>query len=87
METQSPPTAGVVIYSTPGCGRCQAAAAYFRARGLTVTMLDVANDFGALRRMARLVPGSRTVPVIEYQGQARVGFEPDYWGRRLGEQA
>lgn len=87
MEKQTPPPAEVVIYSTPGCGRCQAAADYFRARGLAVTLLDVAGDFAALRRMARLAPGVRTVPVIEYQGQAWVGFEPEYWKRRLGEQA
>ncbi len=87
MENQTPPGGGVVIYSTPGCGRCQAAADFFQARGLAVTMVDVASDFAALRRMARLAPGTRTVPVIEYDGQARVGFEPDYWNRRLGEQA
>lgn len=86
MENQAPQRAGVVIYSTPGCGRCQAAADFFQARGLAVTMLDVAGDFAALRRMARLAPGARTVPVIEYEGQVRVGFEPDYWNRRLGEQ-
>ena len=85
MEQQVDTTTEVIIYSTPGCGRCQAAAEFFRARGVTVTMRDVAGDFAALRRMARLVPGSRTVPVIEYAGEARVGFEPDYWRQRLGE--
>ncbi|MCA1990384.1 MAG: glutaredoxin family protein [Desulfarculus sp.] len=87
MEKQTSLRAEVIIYSTPGCGRCQAAADFFRARGLAVTMLDVASDFAALRRMARLAPGVRTVPVIEHQGRARVGFEPEYWERRLGEQA
>ncbi len=73
----------LIIYHTPGCGRCQAAEAFFRARGWEVRMRDVANDFGALRRMARRAKGARTVPVLEVGEEVFVGFDPDYWRRRL----
>lgn len=81
-ETQE--TQPVVIYSTPGCGRCQAAADFFRDRGYPVTLLDVAHDFGALRRMAKVSGGARTVPVIQYGQWVTVGFEADYWREKLG---
>ncbi|MFZ5585461.1 MAG: glutaredoxin family protein [Thermodesulfobacteriota bacterium] len=74
----------VVIYSTPGCGRCQAAAEFFSSLGHPVTILDVANDFGALRRMARISNGARTVPVIQWGQVVTVGFEPDFWREKLG---
>ncbi|MBI5521707.1 MAG: glutaredoxin family protein [Desulfarculus sp.] len=85
---QSPPAIPsmpleVVVFHTPGCGRCQAAADFFRQRGFEVNMLDVANDFGALRRMARLCPGERSVPVILWGQEVFVGFDPAYWRQRL----
>ena len=78
-------TPEVIIFHTPGCGRCQGAADFFRARGLPVRMDDVANDFGALRRMARLCPGTRTVPVIQWGQEVFVGFDPEYWRQRLDQ--
>lgn len=74
----------VIIYSTPGCGRCQAAADFFRSLGHPVTMLDVAHDFGALRRMVRVSGGARTVPVIECGQWVTVGFSADDWREKLG---
>lgn len=73
----------VVIYHTPGCGRCRAAQDFFERRGLAVRMLDVANDTGALRQMARKARGNRSVPVIEYGAEVVVGFDLDYWTARL----
>lgn len=87
-EGSAPAPAGpVLIYSTPGCGRCKAAQEFFQARGLAVEMLDVANDLGALRRMAKKAKGNRSVPVIEYGQEVVVGFDPAYWLERLGRQA
>lgn len=73
----------VVIYSTPGCGRCRAAQEFFLARGYEVRMLDVAGDMGALRQMARKARGNRSVPVIEFGPEVVVGFDPAYWSERL----
>ena len=75
----------VVIYHTPGCGRCRAAQEFFLARGLSVRMLDVAHDMAALRAMARKARGNRSVPVIEFGQSVVVGFDPDYWRQRLGD--
>jgi glutaredoxin len=73
----------LTIFHTPGCGRCQAAAQFFLARGFVVNMADVANDFSALRRMARICPGTRTVPVIQWGQEVFVGFDAGYWQQRL----
>ena len=83
MAREPSPPKGVTIYHTPGCGRCQAALEFFCARGLAVEFLDVANDFGALRRMARVSGGARSVPVIEMGEEVFVGFDLDYWRGRL----
>lgn len=73
----------VVIYHTPGCGRCRAAQEFFLAHGHAVRMLDVAGDMGALRQMARKARGNRSVPVIEYGAEVVVGFDAAYWTARL----
>lgn len=73
----------VVIYHTPGCGRCRAAQEFFLARGFHVRMLDVAGDMAALRQMARKARGNRSVPVIEFGPEVVVGFDQSYWLERL----
>jgi glutaredoxin len=73
----------VVIYHTPGCGRCRAAQEFFLARGYEVRMLDVAGDMAALRQMARKARGNRSVPVIEFGQEVVVGFDQAYWLERL----
>lgn len=77
----------VTIYHTPGCGRCQVAADFFREKGFVVSMPDVAHDFGALRRMVKRSGGARTVPVIELGEEVFVGFDAGYWRQRLEEQS
>lgn len=46
-------------------------------------MVNVAGDRAALKRMARLAPGVRTVPVIQYGQEVFLSFEPEYWRGRL----
>jgi glutaredoxin len=82
-NTTPPAARELTIFHTPGCGRCQAAAQFFRERGFVLSMADVANDFSALRRMARLCPGTRTVPVIQWAQEVFVGFDAGYWQTRL----
>jgi glutaredoxin len=87
LENAAKPDEGnrpeVVIYSTPGCGRCRAAQEFFLARGYSVRMLDVAGDMAALRQMARKARGNRSVPVIEFGPEVMVGFDQAYWLQRL----
>ncbi|MCF8033944.1 MAG: glutaredoxin family protein [Desulfarculaceae bacterium] len=75
----------VTIFKTPGCGRCRAAKEFFGARGFAVEGVDVTASISAKRRMARLAPGARVVPVIAYDDEVEVGWRPDYWKKRLGE--
>ena len=77
----------VTIFKTPGCGRCRAARDFFAARGFAVEEVDVTASITAKRRMARLAPGARVVPVIQWEDEVEVGWRPDYWRKRLGESA
>lgn len=74
----------VTIFKTPGCGCCRAAKEFFAARGFRVEEVDVTASMSAKRRMARLAPGARVVPVIAYDDEVEVGWRPDYWRKRLG---
>lgn len=74
----------VVIFTTPGCGRCRAAKEFFAGRGLAIEEVDVSASLGAKRRLARLAPGARVVPVIAFQDEVEVGWRPEYWRQRLG---
>jgi glutaredoxin len=60
-------TEPVVLYVVPGCPLCSDARAALRAAGVAFAEKDVANDFGALRRMYK---GTRQslVPVVEKDG-------------------
>lgn len=78
-------TRAVTIFKTPGCGRCRAAREFFAARGFRVEEVDVTASMSAKRRLARLAPGARVVPVIAFEDEIEVGWRPDYWKKRLGE--
>ncbi|MCB2227261.1 MAG: glutaredoxin family protein [Desulfarculaceae bacterium] len=78
-------TRAVTIFKTPACGRCRAAKEFFAARGFAVEEVDVTASISAKRRMARLAPGARVVPVIAFEEEIEVGWRPDYWKKRLGE--
>ena len=77
----------VTIFTTPGCSRCRAAKEFFTKRGFAVEEVDVAASIRGKRRMARLAPGARVVPVIVWGDEVEVGWRPDYWRKRLGESA
>ncbi|MGD8561096.1 MAG: hypothetical protein PVG03_01105 [Desulfarculaceae bacterium] len=42
-------------------------------------MVNVAGDFAALRRMAKAAKGARTVSVIQFGGETKEEFDPDYY--------
>ena len=68
----SPHTTSVVtLYVVPDCPLCAAVRRELAGRGVAFIERDVANDFGALRRMYKLT-GQRFVPVTELGGIALV---------------
>jgi glutaredoxin len=60
-------TEGVILYVVPACPLCDDARTALRAEGVTFVERDVANDFGALRRMYKNTRQS-LVPVVEKDG-------------------
>ncbi len=63
----------VVIYSTPTCGYCSKAKAFFRERRIPYTEYNVAADRRRAEEMVRK-SGQMGVPVIDIHGKIIVGF-------------
>lgn len=63
--------AGVTLYVVPGCPLCEDARRWLSRNGVAFVERDVANDFGALRRMYRATR-QRLVPVVESGPRALV---------------
>lgn len=61
----------VTLYVVPNCPLCTSAREWLSANSIAYSELDIANDFGALRRMYKLT-GQRFVPVFEVSGRALV---------------
>ena len=69
FDTLQPPS--VTLYVVPDCPLCARARAWLERHGVAYRERDVANDFGALRRMYRLTR-QRLVPVVEASGRVMV---------------
>jgi len=63
----------VTLYSTPSCGYCTKAKAFFRERRIPFTEYDVSADQRRAEEMVRK-SGQMGVPVIEINGKIIVGF-------------
>lgn len=61
----------VHFYVVPGCPLCAQARDWLNEHGISYVESDVANNFGALRRMYQLTR-QRLVPVFEVDGRALV---------------
>jgi len=61
----------VSLYVVPDCPLCARARDWLNEHGISYVECDVANDFGALRRMYELTR-QRLVPVFESNGRALV---------------
>jgi glutaredoxin len=61
----------VNLYVVPDCPLCARARAWLNEQGISYLERDVANNFGALRRMYELTR-QRLVPVFEVEGRALV---------------
>ena len=65
------PVAGLTLYVVPNCPLCSSARAWLNEHNVDYVERDVANDFGAFRRMYKLTQ-QRLVPVFETNGKALV---------------
>jgi glutaredoxin 3 len=63
----------VTVYSTPSCGYCNKAKAYFRSNRIPFTEYDVSRDQRKAEEMVRK-SGQMGVPVIDVHGKIIVGF-------------
>jgi glutaredoxin len=61
----------LILYVVPACPLCSDARAFLREHNIDFEERDVANDYGALRRMYKLTKQG-LVPVFEYGGEALV---------------
>jgi glutaredoxin 3 len=64
----------ITIYTTPSCGFCNLAKAYFRERRLPFTEYDVSRDYNKAQEMVNK-SGQMGVPVIDINGKIIVGFD------------
>ncbi|MBU0597291.1 glutathione S-transferase N-terminal domain-containing protein [Patescibacteria group bacterium] len=65
----------VIIYTTPTCGFCKHAKAYFEEKGIEFSEIDVARDREKAKEMVEK-SGQMGVPVIEINGKMLIGFDP-----------
>lgn len=73
----------IVIYTTPTCGYCKAAKAFFQENGKPYTEYDITKD-GVRAEEAVKKSGQMGVPVIDIDGQIIVGFDQPKISRALG---
>jgi glutaredoxin 3 len=66
----------VVIYTTTSCGFCRSAKAWFSARGIPFSEVDVTGDDAARVALVERSGGQRTVPQI-FVGDVHVGGYSD----------
>ncbi|MBI4239404.1 glutaredoxin family protein [Candidatus Uhrbacteria bacterium] len=67
--------AHVTIYTTPTCGYCKMAKAFFKEHAVEYTERDVTTDQAAMSE-ALEKSGQTGVPVIDIDGSISVGFDP-----------
>ncbi len=64
----------VTIYTTPTCGFCHMAKAYFKQNNIEYKELDVSKDVKAAQEMVNMT-GQMGVPVIDIDGDITIGFD------------
>lgn len=68
---------GITVYSSPGCGVCNAVKHYLHSKGVRYKEFDVSRDPEALQEMLDLTGGARTLPVTVIADDTVVGFDRD----------
>ncbi|HBE90616.1 MAG: NrdH-redoxin [Candidatus Andersenbacteria bacterium RIFCSPHIGHO2_12_FULL_46_9] len=73
----------VVIYTTPTCGYCHLAKAYFAENNIAYEEKNVATDLVAREEMMKKTQQSG-VPVINIDGDSVIGFDQQKIAQLLG---
>ncbi|MCF7940868.1 MAG: thioredoxin family protein [Spirochaetia bacterium] len=63
----------VKIYTTPSCGYCNMAKAYFKKNNIQFVEFNVAKDMAKAQEMVKK-SGQMGVPVLDVNGKIIVGF-------------
>ena len=65
----------ILIYSKPGCGKCEQTRRLLEAKGLTCTVIDVTQDADAAARLHAL--GVKQLPYVVTDTDAWTDFRLD----------
>ena len=77
------------MYTTSWCGDCRVTKRVLEQKGLAFTEVDIEQDEGAAETVMKINNGKRSVPTLEYNGQATSmsGFSRaklDAWLEQVG---
>ncbi|MEK7664899.1 MAG: glutaredoxin domain-containing protein [Patescibacteria group bacterium] len=64
----------VKIYTTPSCVYCKTLKEYFQAHNIEFKEIDVSKSEKDLQEMIK-ISGQMTVPVVDIEGEAIIGFD------------
>jgi len=76
-EQVSLPRGGIVMYCTRWCPGCRRARAWFQARDLTFTEVDIDAVPGAAEQVRQWASGNRTTPTFDIDGTSVINFKED----------
>ena len=79
------PRGGIVMYCTRWCPACRRARAWFAARDLEFTEVDIDKVPGAVDQVRKWADGYRTTPIFDIDGTIIVNFKEDKLLEALGE--
>ena len=79
----------ITMYTTSWCGDCRVTKRVLEQKGLAFTEVDIEQDEGAAETVMKINNGKRSVPTLEYNGQATSmsGFSRaklDAWLEQVG---
>jgi mycoredoxin len=79
----------ITMYTTSWCGDCRVTKRVLEQKGLAFTEVDIEQDEGAAEIVMKVNNGKRSVPTLEYNGQAASmsGFSRaklDAWLEQVG---
>ena len=72
----------VLIYTTPTCGYCKLAKAFFKEHNVAYEEIDITTDPSKADEAVQK-SGQTGVPVIDIAGQIIVGFQPELFQAAL----
>ncbi len=79
----------ITMYTTSWCGDCRVTKRVLEQKGLAFTEVDIEQDESAAETVMKINNGKRSVPTLEYNGQAvsMSGFSRaklDTWLEQVG---